>query len=240
MKNSFFNQFTGLIKNGNVFASQDATHMNPADALASARKTRDAIVQGQPMTMDSRGTIHSKNDDNSLNRHNVSEIKGGNKFAIQWYENDKKLYEFEFNEMKKTFPQAELSVLKDDRLCWNITFDGILDSYGYEHSWSFMLIYDSDHPHDKYDGGSIKVYPIKPSVGEMITMAQNSGKGRVPHLRQDDFDNIILCTAPASQVQVNRHKAVSAITVATWTVSWATHFQQGLTDNSVWEKFKQD
>ena len=141
--------------------------------------------------------------------------------------------------MKKAFPQAELSVLKDDRLCWNITFNGILDTNGNKHSWNFLLIYDTDHPHNRDYGGSIKVYPIKPSMNELSAIASNAGKSFVPHVISDSFGNRTLCTAPKEQVQVNNRKTLSAITVATWTASWATHFQQGLTDNRVWQKFNE-
>ena len=217
-----------------------SSNQNPTDALASARRTRDAIERSQPMTIDKNGVLLSKDDENSLNRHNVAEIKEGNKFAAQWYEKDKTLYEFEFEEMQRAFPQAELSVLKDDRLCWNITFNGIMDGEGVKHTWSFMLIYDSDHPHNKDYGGSIKVYPVKPSMVELSQMAKDAGKSSgVPHVITDSFGNRILCTAPISQVQANSRKSVSAITAATWTASWATHFQQGLTDDCVWAKFSQ-
>jgi len=240
IKYLFYSQIC-KIKNGNVFAGD----MNPLEELErakeSAKKTRDAIEQGKPMTLNREGTMLSKNDENnnSLTRHNVSEIKEGNKFAIQWYEKEKKLYEFEYNEMKKAFPQAELSVLKDDRICWNITFNGILDANGNKHAWSFMLIYDSDHPHNRDFGGSIKVYPIKPSMDNLYSMASKAGRPPFTHVWKDAFNNPILCTAPKTQVQANERKSLSAITVASWTASWATHFQLGLTDSRVWAKFNE-
>jgi hypothetical protein len=237
---SFFGQFNGVIKHGNIFASD----LNPIDDIERARKARDAesarrtsnaIVQEQPTNLDSDGVMRSEND-NSLGNPNVAKLLK-NKFAIQWYENEKKWLEFEHKEMKKAYPQAELIMLKDDRLCWNITFSGILDADGNRHTWSFMLIYDSDHPHNRDYGGSIKVYPIRPSIDELVMMAQSAGRGNVPHIILDNFGNQALCTRPKEDVPVNDDKVLSAITVATWTASWATHFQMGLTNYRIWEKF---
>ena len=74
---------------------------------------------------------------------------------------------------------------------------------------------------------------------ELSTIASNAGRSFVPHVISDSFGNRTLCTAPKTQVQAYIRKALTAITVATWTASWATHFQQGLTDNRVWEKFNE-
>ena len=183
---------------------------------------------------------HNKKEDIECECHQEQEsvVNGENNSAPQWYEKDKNLYEFELKEMKKAFPKAELSVLKDDRLCWNITFNGILDANGNEHSWNFMMIYDSDHPHKRDYGGSIKVYPLNPSYDELVIMAKNAGRNFIPHILMDSFGNKLLGTAPREQVQVNNyHKIFSAVTAATWAASWATHFQMGLTDESVWNKF---
>ena len=232
-KNFLNNKMVG----GYVFASPDS---NPMEALESARKTRDAIDQGKPMVMDSEGTLRAKDDKNSLNKTNISEVKGGNEFASQWYVNNKELYEFEHNEMIRCFPNAEMSMLSDDRLCWDVTFPGIIDLEGNKHSWSFKFIYDSDHPHDKGWGGSIKVYPIKPSYDELVVMANRAGKEGVPHIFPDSYGNKCICTAPPKQVKTKAksNKDITIITVAGWTASWATHFMQGLSDVRVWEKFR--
>jgi hypothetical protein len=219
----------------NIFAAAD--EVNPAEALESARKARDAISQDKDLEMDSEGTMQAKGDKNSLNEQNVTSVKGGNDFAAQWYRTDPELWGFECREMKRCFPQAKLSMLKDDRVCWDITFPGIIDVHGNKHEWTFKFIYDSDHPHNRSWGGSIKVYAVKPSINELGIMARRAGRDGVPHLFSDDFGNSVICTAPPSQLRADAAVSLTAIKVAGQTVSWATHFMMGLTDDAVWKEF---
>jgi len=217
----------------------NSQNVNPAEALESARKTRDAIARGEDLVMDGEGTLRAKNDRNSLDKDNIATVRGGNKFAAQWYDTNREQFDFEVKEIKRRFPNAELSMLPDDRVYWTITFPGIVDLQGNRHSWTFMMIYDSDHPHNKGYGGSIKVYPVKPTLTDMETMASRAGRGSVPHLYVDEFGNKVICTAPSKQVANDPNRKVTAITVAAWTSSWATHFQQGLSDATVWNRFIQ-
>jgi hypothetical protein len=70
-------------------------------------------------------------------------------------------------------------------------------------------------------------------------MAIRAGRGSVPHIFTDTYKNKVICTAPPKQVKTKDkdNKDITAITVAGWTASWATHFLQGLSDIRVWNKF---
>jgi len=175
----------------------------------------------------------SEDDKSSLSKHNFYRIIEGNKFSAQWYENNEALYKLEFTEMKKIFPQAELNVLPDDRLCWKLNFNEVLDATGNRHSWDFMFVYDTNYPYDSDNRGAIKVYLLKPSVNELITLALDSGKDNVPCIILDNTGSPIL---DLNQGQTNK-QIISAIIIATQAASWAAHFQLGLTDNYVWSKF---
>jgi len=241
MKNSLTNHNFSEMAGGNRFASSDRNSSSnaAAEAIAQAIATRDRIVQGKPLTVNQDGTT---GDRNSIRDPNATELKDGNKFASpQWYTEGRGIqqWEIEHAEMLRRYPSATLEVLKDDRLAWHIAFPGILDANGGKHLWQFMLIYDSDHPHNRDYGGSVKVYPIRPTYEEMVSMARNAGRSGVPHVLNDTYGHKRLCTAPHAQVQANSVETVTAVTVAGWTASWANHFQIGLTDSAVWAKFCQ-
>ena len=79
-------------------------------------------------------------------------------------------------------------------------------------------------------------------------MVLRAGRNYVPHIYRDEYENKVICTAPPEQVKTQdagnllskiftRPRALTAVTVAGWTASWATHFMIGLTDNGVWNKF---
>jgi len=235
MKTSLHTPQRNEIVGGNIFASD----INPREELEAAKRARDAMVSDKPLVMTKGGKIYAKDDGirNSLDNPVITELKGDNDFAAQWYEANRDLYDFEVREMKKDFPNANLGVLKDDRLYWDITLDKITDLSGKKHSWWLRFIYDSDHPHNKTYGGSIKVYPMQPSYEDLVSMASRAGRGGVPHIYQDAYGNKVICTAPESQVVVNTSSNLTALTSVSWTASWATHFLSGLSDAQVWAKF---
>ena len=243
MKNSLTNRNFNEMTGGNYFASSD---VNPAAMLAEARaradRTSDASAQDQDKYADPRtGTVYSANDPmiNSLGKENLVKLDKGNKFATQWYEDKSMLWDAECRAMKTMCPHATLEVLPDKRLSWDITLRGIIDRSGKQHTWVVKFIYDSDHPHNRDYGGSIKVYPISPSIAELDAMAKRAGRKGVPHLWRDAYGNPTLCTAPTSQVRASNRETVTAITVLGWTSDWATEFLMGLTDNDVWARFTQ-
>jgi proteasome lid subunit RPN8/RPN11 len=161
----------------------------------------------------------------------IDAISHSNKSITQWYETNRELYELEYNEMKKCFPQASLSMLNDGKLCWNITLDGIIDNKGVKHSWTFKIIYDSNHPCNT-GGSSIKVYLINPSYEKLVSMVSKAGRKRIPHIFSDNNGNKVISTPLPKDNQV-----ITAVATVGFAASWATHFMMGLDDTQVWNKF---
>ena len=102
--------------------------------------------------------------------------------------------------------------------------------------WTIKLIYDSDHPNSRCFSGSIKPYPVNPSVDALIARAARHGRNYVPHLLPDSYKNRYLCTRSPSDFEAG-DLCDSAATVFGWCVEWALQYTIGLMDGAVWSGF---
>lgn len=209
---------------------------NPADELAAIR---NSILNGRPLTYRSDGSaITSASGSNepmsSTQTVNINETKK-NAFAAQWYQNDRNLMNAEINLMSQKYPDAKVFFLKDGRMAWTNTANIKIGNKNYP--WTFTLIYDSTHPNNVTYGGSVKSYLASPTISELQSRATKAGRGAIPHLRRDTYNNTFLCTNASGDVSDGKKEVSTAVTFMNWAISWAYHYEMGLLDQQCWDKF---
>ena len=221
---------------------------NPLAVIESARMdieeqvkklTNDmTITRGGQITRASSGSSIGNTDNTNLNVK--SEKFGG----YQWYNKDPDLYTAEVKAMRFYFPQAQEGKLADGRMTWTVTVPSIADVKG--NDWTFLLVYDTDHPSNASNAnessyqrrwaGSIKIYPVRPNIAEIRQGATKAGRGSVPHLLCDSYNNVYLCSFHPEDFEAGR-VVTSGVSVLGQAIRWATAYTTGLKSQTVWDKF---
>ena len=221
-----------------TFAGEPLTQAEEMNDLA------DALYNGDTMTVDRDGVVHL--DGGSSTTENGAEIPKGTFAAqmpsdpTQWYnKNDHRLFRSEVAAMKKFFPKAGFGFMKSTGdMYWVI--DLKISQTGFSQTWRFMLVYDKNHPHNDTYGGSIKVCPIRPNEADLKATAKKYGRPDVPHLLHDDNLGTYLCTRRTEDVKDGIQEANTAVSVAGWAADWALHFELGMRNKKIWNKWCDD
>ena len=219
-----------------TFAGQPLSEAEEMSNLA------DALYNGQTMTVDRDGVVHL--DDDASAADNGAVIPQGTFAAVmpsdptQWYnKNDHRLFRTEVAAMKKFFPKAGFDFMKSTgNMYWVLD----MNVASFATPWRFMLVYDKNHPHNNTFGGSIKVFPIRPNAADLKARATASGRPGVPHLLRSETLGTYLCTRRTEDVKDGTHEANTAVSVAAWAADWALHYELGLRDKKVWNKWCDD
>ena len=159
---------------------------------------------------------------------------------MQWYEENKLLFDREIEGMKCIVPDTKYDFLSDGRMYWIITIHPVV--CGKQSNLTFLAVYDSDYPHRKR-GGSVKFYPMKPNYDEMMQMVNISEvfPKTIPHLLKDDFNQIYICSLPYPILSTPRTMRVEEIASASTclrnVMRWVSVFQLGLIDQKTWTLF---
>lgn len=221
---------------------------NPLAAIESARMDIEenvkkltngmTITRGGQITRPSSGSSIGNTDNSNLS------IKSEKFGGYQWYQKDHDLYVAETQAMKMYFPQAKEGKLADGRMTWTVTIPNIADVKG--NDWTFLLVYDTDHPSNVANSnessyssrwaGSIKIYPVRPNVSEIRQAASKAGRGSVPHLLSDSYNNVYLCSFHPEDFEAGR-VVTSGVSVLGQAIRWATAYTTGLKSQTVWDKF---
>jgi hypothetical protein len=123
---------------------------------------------------------------------------------------------------------------------WIITIQPVV--CGKRKKWSFLAVYDSDHPQARW-GGSVKFYPVSPNYAEMQEMVNRSfvTPKSIPHTLRDDNRQIYLCTQHMNNIHHGQHKGELITTAASclrYAMRWVTVFELGLIDQETWDLFQ--
>ena len=221
-----------------TFAGESLTQAEEMNELA------DALYNGDKMVVDGDGVVHLDGGTDLV--ENGSAIPEGTFAASipcdpdQWYnKNDHRLFRTEVAAMKHFFPKAGFGFMKSTgNMYWVI--DMKVSQTGFAKTWRFMLVYDKNHPHNNSFGGSIKVCPIRPNEKDIKKMADDYGRKGVPHLLHDSGLGTYLCTRRSEDVKDGTSEANTAVSVAGWAADWALHFEVGLRNDEVWNRFCDD
>ena len=225
------------ISNG-TFAGVPLTEQEEMQNLA------DALYNGETMNVDSNGVIHIDGDTEVGD--NGTTISNGT-FAVdvipsnpdQWYNKNRALFRTEVLTMRQAHPDASFGFFKETgNMYWTIKMK--ISQTGFANEWTFVLIYDKDHPHNRDYGGSIKVFPIKPSMEDLKRMASEHNRPGVPHLIRHETHGTYLCTRRTEDVADGTTAVSSARQVAAWAADWAIHFEVGIRDKRVWNQWCDD
>ena len=98
----------------------------------------------------------------------------------------------------------------------------------------------TDHPHNPTFGGSIKVVPIRPNEDDLKKIAEKHDRPGVPHLLHSSSLGTYLCTRRTEDVKDGVSQANTAVSAAAWAADWALHFEIGIRDKKIWNKWCDD
>jgi len=234
---------TDGVKNGEE-VTQDPFAGEPLTQAEEMSELADALYNGDTLMVDRYGVVHLDGSTDTV--ENGSAIPEGTFAASipsdpdQWYnKNGRRLFRTEVAAMKHFFPKAGFDFMKSTgNMYWVI--DMKVSQTGFAKTWRFMLVYDKNHPHNNNFGGSIKVCPIRPNEKDIKKMANDYGRKGVPHLLHDAGLGTYLCTRRSEDVKDGTSEANTAVSVAGWAADWALHFELGLRNDKVWNKFCDD
>jgi hypothetical protein len=211
-----------------------------ADAIAKLRQT---LSSGEQTYVNSDGTIHNPSDPKTTE----SSLTGGGfkpvdkaVVATQWYESNPSLLEGEVIAMHDIKPEAANGFLPNGKMYWAVRLYPVI--CGSRKDWTLLLVYDEDHPQMRW-GGSVKVYPVKPSVAEMEAMVARSKvtPKSIPHLLADDEGQLYMCTQDRNNIHAGSSRGQKITTAAgclRFAMRWINVFELGLIDQITWTKFQ--
>lgn len=147
-----------------------------------------------------------------------------------WYEREPELYEGEYNQMKKQFPQFEIYQMQDGsgRLYWR----GKVQPGGPDSAvWELMLIYKNTHPQAEGYGGSIQILPVSPNLRDLVETfdlpidpSRGLGLG-LPHIYRENFgrrEEYFICSADPKYFKANGvNEVAGSVTSAASACAWA-------------------
>lgn len=225
-----------------------------SDMITNLRKI---LAEGDDLEVNQDGTIRNPFDpssENSVSRGNgfkpvekavvaVDEKAVDEKdvVTVEWYQSNPKLQELEIKAMMDIKPDTKWGYMPDGKMYWTIRLQPVV--VGKRKDWTFLAIYDSDHPQQRW-GGSVKYYPVKPNYGEMLAMLQKAypGTASVPHTLRDEKNNIYICTQDQDLIHASHEKGglvTSAASCLRFAMRWVTVFELSLIDPKTWELFQQ-
>lgn len=160
----------------------------------------------------------------------------------QWYNKNPILFKGEVASMLKRHPKAKMGFLKATGNMYWIIETKIIDGMK---PWTFLLEYEKDHPNNNGYGGSIHVQLLKsPSIEELRERARKNGRKGIPHIvsakRANGEDYNYLCTRFPEDVNDGTSRITGAVQVAGWAADWALHFETGIRNKAVWNKWCDD
>ena len=131
--------------------------------------------------------------------------------GFYWYERNPELLKSEQLAMQTFFPKFVLDKLDDGRLCWIGTLNPRGDAGG---TWTLMVVYDNNHPHNNSYGGSLRVYSVQPDLNELYKAV-----GTLPHVLRDSNGDLYMCTARKEDID-SGDKTTSAAKALGWAAKW--------------------
>lgn len=208
------------------------------------QRMADALYNdnGDGYYVDEYGRIHLDGD--SIDTDNMTKMDG-NIFGAhedQWYNKNPNLMRAEIALMRKRYPKAAYGYQKNNgNMYWIVTLQ-IFQHTGITKPWQFLIVYDKDHPHNRGFGGSLKVLSLKPSLDELRKIAMQHGRPGVPHVVNDPshFLEKYLCTRWPDDIASGKNVVATAAQAAAWAADWAAHFEIGIRDKRVWNKWCDD
>ncbi len=131
--------------------------------------------------------------------------------GFYWYERNPELLRDEKLAMQTFFPKFVLDKLDDGRLCWIGTLNPRGEAGG---TWTLMVVYDNNHPHNNSYGGSLRVYSVQPDLNELYKAV-----GTLPHVLRDSNGDLYMCTARKEDIDSGA-KTTSAAKALGWAAKW--------------------
>ena len=203
------------------------------DAAAARRQLLAAqLLRGEEVMVTQQGAIQLLSD------QGISEVAiavpEGQLAApsLYWYERDPELFQAELEAMNHFFPQFRPDRLIDNRMSWlGSLASGIPGS---QRIWHLQLVYDNDHPHAEYYGGSITVFSIEPNLS---ALCEQLGEP-IPHtLRHESSGELSICTVAADAFRHGRDHSSTGASALAWASKWIAAFELWMLGDLSTEQF---
>ena len=203
----------------------------------------NAFITDGDIFMDDQGVMYTGDaGDPQQSGQNMTRLTKGDFAVQQWHVLNPALKQAEIQGMRLKYPQAKMKILSSGYMVWLITMK--ISKSGFCAPWTFMLRYEADHPNNHGYGGSIHVTLVKPTYEELLVRAKAAGRPGVPHLvhstLSDGKEYVYLCTRSGGDIETGETRISSAVQVAGWAADWAGHYEVGLRDKKVWNKWCDD
>ena len=206
------------------------------DQIAAMREMLTSTDPNREVQVTGTGVIVNPEAPSSLGTNEPISVIPGPVVAAQWYEENPALQQAEIQAMLAFHPTAKYGFLNDGRMYWQIRIRP--DILGERKDWTFLAVYDSDHPQRRW-GGSVKFYPVSPNYEEMKARVERSSvePKHIPHMLHDDENQLYLCSQHRDLVEAGR-MVTSASTCLRNVIYWVNMFEWGLLDQAIWSEFQ--
>lgn len=163
----------------------------------------------------------------------------GRKHEDQWYHRNPDLLQAEMTVMLRRFPDAHYGYLENKgNMYWIVTHTVGMNPE-FTKPWRFLILYDKNHPNCVKHGSSIQVALLTPSYEELLEIAQRHGHPYIPHTAVSNeivAGHYLSLSLPNDYVS-DRNDIKSALTMAHRAITWAAHFECGIMDKDIWNKW---
>ena len=188
----------------------------PPAALAQATRDDEAmrqwreeikrrLLRGEQVQVNKEGGLQTPTSSGQAG----IQVPPGKLAHFYWYQRDPELFAAEKEAMAQFFPEFALHLGPDGRYSWIGTVTPGLLANG-RRAYLLQLVYEHNHPNNSTYGGSIRVYPMEPTLEEL------AGGKTLPHTLEDSAGVGYLCTARREDF-----KAGQVVTTAASALSWA-------------------
>lgn len=151
---------------------------------------------------------------------------------LQWYVENKNLFESEIASMNMHWPDAQYGFLDDGRMYWKVQIRPIIS--GKRKEWIVLAVYCTNYPGED----SFRFYPVHPNYNEMTKMVQLSDvvPKYVPHMFRDSKQNMCFDIA-IPNANLSNNIVESIVPSINRVARWIYLFETGMEVPEVWELF---
>ena len=221
---------------------------SPDDSVLELQLDEEGVIQGEGGIIEDSVGPEQELEVRGTNMTRISQgIFAANDFRKpsnpdQWYNKNPILFKAEVASMRKRHPRAVLGFFKTTGNMYWIMEAKVVKGMK---PWIFLLEYEKNHPNNDSYGGSIHVQLLKsPTLDELRQRAMANGRKGIPHIvsakRANGESYSYLCTRLPQDVNDGKSRVSGAAQVAGWATDWALHFETGIRNKEVWNKWCDD
>lgn len=134
-----------------------------------------------------------------------------------WWVRNLEIYEPEIEIMHRYYPGSRLQCEADGRLAWYRTFQNPVSN---GQIWHVRAGYEPNYPSPNAPGGSIKVYPVGPSLDDLAIEL-----GHIPHVERDSAGRSYILLTRVERHQTEHQRRYTGALALSYAMSWICVFE---------------